>query len=155
MTAGRSARALMSAVILAGLGGWVGGEAAEHPAGLIKYRQFVMQQTEASMGAMTQFMEGKIDFRPAFAEQAAAVAATAKELGSLFPPGSDTGAKTNAKPDVWAQNMRFRGAGMRFAQEAQKLADAAKAGDADGFKAQFQNVVDRCNACHENFRFPL
>ena len=155
MKAPRSWRALASAAAICVFGGGLGADAADDSVGSIKYRQFLMQEAEAGMAAMDLYMKGQIDFRPAFAEQAAAIAATAKDFASLFPPGSDKGAKTNAKPDVWSNTMRFRGAVMRFTQESAQLAAAAKAGDEAGFRAQFQNVVDRCDGCHENFRLRM
>ncbi|MSO89275.1 MAG: cytochrome c [Rhodospirillaceae bacterium] len=155
MTAGRSLGALSGAAALLVLVGGSGADAADEAAGLIKYRQLLMQEAEAGMAAMDLYMKGQIDFKPAFAERAAAIAATARDFASLFPPGSDKGAKTNAKPDVWSNTMRFRGAVVRLTQESAKLAAVAKAGDEAGLKAQFQNVVDRCDGCHENFRLRM
>ncbi|MSO89276.1 MAG: cytochrome c [Rhodospirillaceae bacterium] len=155
MKAPRSWRALAGAAAICVFGGGLGADAADDPAGLIKYRQVLMQQAEATMAGMGVYMNGQIDFKPGFADQALALVATARDLANLFPPGSDKGAPTNAKPDVFANAQMFRGATMRLGQDVTRLAELAKAGDEAGFKAQFVVVVDRCGGCHERFRAPL
>lgn len=83
---------------------------------------------------------------------AAALARWMKQYPSLFPPGSDKGHDTKALPAVWSDSAGFQKAADNFVDAADKLAELAKAGDADGVAAQVKVVGEACGACHKTYR---
>ncbi|MBV9538163.1 MAG: cytochrome c [Acidisphaera sp.] len=78
----------------------------------------------------------------------------AKDIPSLFPPGSDTGRKNRAKPDIWANQAEFKQAAENLSVQATKLAQLATANDKAGFTAQYKVTGDACGSCHTKFRAP-
>ena len=83
---------------------------------------------------------------------AAAMARWMRQFPSQFPPGSDTGHNTKALPAVWSELAGFQKAADTLAEAADKLAQLAKAGDADAMPAQLKAVADACGACHRTYR---
>ena len=60
--------------------------------------------------------------------------------------------KSAALPAVWEQNAKFTELADRLQAETGKLAQAARARDEAGVKAQFGAVGKVCGACHQDFR---
>jgi len=83
---------------------------------------------------------------------AAGLARWMKQFPTQFPPGSDTGHDTKALPAVWSDSAGFQKAADNFVETANKLAELAKAGDADGVAAQVKVVGDACGTCHKTYR---
>jgi cytochrome c556 len=75
-----------------------------------------------------------------------------KQFYTLFPPGSDHGHDTKALPAVWSDSAGFQKAANDLADATAKLAELAKAGDADAMTAQIKVVGDACAACHRTYR---
>lgn len=82
---------------------------------------------------------------------AQAIAKWAPVFPSLFPPGTDKG-ETRALPAIWSDPAGFQKAADALKAAALKLADAAKAGDADAVTADTKELGDTCAACHKSFR---
>jgi cytochrome c556 len=113
------------------------------PEDAVKYRQsslFVMGQHFA-----------RIDAKVA-ADNAEIVAAMAKLPWAGFGPGTDKGAPTKAKPEIWAEQAKFKDAGDKLMAESAKLAAAAKTGNLDALKAAFGATAGTCKACHDAYR---
>jgi len=85
-------------------------------------------------------------------QPAKALARWMQQFPSQFPPGSDTGHDTKALPTVWSDPAGFRKAADTLIEAADKLAQLAKAGDADGVASQVKVVGDACGACHRTYR---
>ena len=83
---------------------------------------------------------------------AKAMARWMKQFPTQFPPGSDKGHDTKALPAVWTDMAGFEKAATDMADAATKLAELAKAGDADGVAAQIKPLGDTCAACHRTYR---
>jgi cytochrome c556 len=86
---------------------------------------------------------------------ASGLARWAKVLPTLFPAGSGEGSVkvfTQAKPLIWTDRPGFEAAAANYAAQADKLALLAKAGDAEGFKAQVAEVSRACDACHAKYK---
>ena len=83
---------------------------------------------------------------------AKAMARWMKQFPSQFPPGSDKGHDTKALPAVWTDRAGFEKAATNLVDELTKLAEFAKAGDADGVANQYKVVGDTCTACHRTYR---
>jgi len=79
----------------------------------------------------------------------------AKVLPTLFPAGTEKGATalpTKARPEIWSDRADFEKAAANYAEQASKLADFARAADADGFGTQLKVVSKACDACHDKFK---
>ena len=72
---------------------------------------------------------------------------------TLFPKGSDQGHNTKALPTIWSRHGGLREVRRRdWRMRPTKMAEFAKAGDADGVAAQIKAVGDGCSACHRTYR---
>jgi cytochrome c556 len=83
---------------------------------------------------------------------AKAMARWIRQFPSHFPKGSEQGHDTKALPAVWTDPAGFRKAANDLAEAADKLAELAKAGDAEAVAAQVKVIGDDCTACHRTFR---
>ena len=123
------------------------------PEDSIRYRQsslFIMGQHFARVGAMAN---GRTPFdAKVAAENAEIVAAMAKLPWAGFGPGTDKGAPTKAKAEIWSEQAKFREAGEKTTAETAKLAAAAKTGNLDALKAAFGATAGSCKACHDAYR---
>ena len=119
----------------------------------IKYRQsalFVMGQHFGRLGAMAQ---GKIPFdAKAAQENADVVAAMAKLPWAGFGPGSEKGAPSKAKDDIWLEPEKFKEHADKLVAESAKLAAATKTGTLEGMKAAFGATANSCKSCHDAYR---
>lgn len=119
----------------------------------IKYRQssfFVLGQHFGRLGAMAN---GKVPFDAKVAqENAELVAMLAKLPGAGFGPGTEKGAPTKAKPEIWAEQAKFQEHAEKMLSETTKLAAAAKTGDVAQLKAAFGPAAQTCKACHDSFK---
>lgn len=118
----------------------------------IKYRQsslFVMSQHFGRVGAMAN---GRAPFDAKLAaDNTEIVAEMAKLPWAGFVAGSDKGA-TKAKPEIWAEQAKFKEGSERLVAESTKLAAAGKSGNLDALKTAFAATADTCKACHDAFR---
>ncbi|HME22446.1 MAG TPA: cytochrome c [Acetobacteraceae bacterium] len=83
---------------------------------------------------------------------AKAMARWMQQFPTQFPKGSEEGHNTKALPAVWTDNEGFRKTANELAEASTKLAELAKAGDADGVAAQVKAMGDICAACHRTYR---
>jgi cytochrome c556 len=79
------------------------------------------------------------------------VATLAKLPWAGFIDGSDTG-DTNAKPEIWTQQDRFRANAVKLQEATVKLAEVARGGNRDAIKAAFGATAETCKSCHDDFR---
>jgi len=120
--------------------------------GPIAGRQAGMLMSGALMGSIKGALDRGDDVKTlGFA--ARSIATWANAIPGLFPAGSDQG-DTEAMPAVWSDRAGFEARAKAYADAAAKLADLAKAGDKDGFAAQFQVVRGTCNECHRVYKKP-
>jgi cytochrome c556 len=100
------------------------------PEDAIKYRQsalFVMGQHFTRMNAMAT---GRAPFdAKVAADNADVVASMAKLPWAAFGPGTDKGGDTKAKPEIWAEQAKFKESSEKLVLESAKLAAAAKTGN--------------------------
>ena len=78
--------------------------------------------------------------------------ATNKMIPEAFPPGTESGAPTRARPEIWTDPEKFKQALAGFQAEIPKLNEAAKAGTVDALQGAFSSVVKGCDGCHNSFR---
>lgn len=82
---------------------------------------------------------------------AKAIARWMKVFPTLFPPGSDKGEHTKAKPDIWSDHADFVKAADKLGAAAAILAKYAHAGDRAKVAAQLRVMGEDCKACHRRF----
>ncbi len=85
-------------------------------------------------------------------DPAKAIARWIRQFPTQFPKGTEEGHNTKALPAVWADPEGFQKAANNLADTATKLAELAKAGDANAVEAQVKVVGEACAACHRTFR---
>lgn len=132
----------------------VGGMAqAQTPAtDVIVTRQAGLDLMSSLVGSVNLAVKANVEVK-SFAGTGSAIAAWAKQMPSLFPPGSDKGSKpTKAKAEIWTNWAAFEKDAATLADAGTKLAELAKANDTAGFTAQLKEVGAACGACHKAFR---
>lgn len=141
-----------AAVALAVAGTFAAVVHAQTPDRQIKYRQGIMQGIGWHMGVLGAMAKGD---RPYDAQVAARSAKFVSELIEMpfdgFGAGSDAGAPTKAKPEIWQQRAKFDNYAKEAQAEAQKLATAAGK-DLNSLKAAVGPTGKACGNCHDDFR---
>ena len=128
---------------------------APKPETLIKWRQSAFQVVAWNSGRIKANLEGDYN-RDQVLRSANVIAAIAGSgLGSLFPPGTETGKgwhDTSAKAELFANPAKVAQRSADFAKEANELLRVASSSDAAAVKTQFGNLQKTCKSCHDDFR---
>jgi cytochrome c556 len=122
------------------------------PETLVKQRQAAMTLQGKYIGPIGAMVNGKIPYN---ADVVARNATYLENLSQMPWDGfheSTKGEKSAARPEIWTEPTKFQEAADRLQAETVKLANAARAKDEAGVKAQFPAVGKACGACHESFR---
>lgn len=128
-------------------------QAQMKPEDAIHYRKAAYTVLLWNWMPMNAMVRGRIPFDAAeFARRADRVAAIAPQLLEGFPAGSDTGAETEAKADIWANLPDFSAKMKDLERESAALAVTAKAGDEAAIKDQFGKTGAACKACHDKYK---
>ncbi len=123
--------------------------AADDPAVL---RQDMMKSVGAATGMSAAMVKGEAPFDARVAHLALRVMnASANGFGALFPEGSETGAETEAKAEIWSDRAGFDAAVAKFRDDTAAVL-APPPADLDAFKAAFGQVTQNCGSCHEKYR---
>jgi cytochrome c556 len=141
--------ALLAAALLAGTA------AADAPRSdaVIGYRQSIFKLILWNYQPMGEMVRGKRAFDAQdFRKRAVRIAFLSQQLGEAFPEGSNSGAMTDALPEIWKQPQDFRAKLGDFQREAKALREAAKTGDQVKVKERFAKTSATCKACHEKYR---
>jgi cytochrome c556 len=119
----------------------------------IKYRQGALTTMAWHFGVLGAMAKGEVPYNKDEAIKRATIVA---EISTLpwegFTPGSDQGAPTKAKPEVWKDPAKFKERQDKLIQEAAKLETVAKSGDEAALKAQVGATGKACGNCHDDFR---
>jgi cytochrome c556 len=125
--------------------------AAQNCPEFIQKRQTLMKKSgdEAKIGAA--MIKGEKPFDAAKVQEIyAAFAEDAKQMPTLFPDCSQTGAKTTAAPAIWERMDDFKAAIAKFTADIK--AAQGTPNDLDALKANFQTIGKNCSNCHQTFR---
>lgn len=137
----------------AGAGYALNAMAQAKPEDVIKYRKAVMNVQAWNMRPMAMMVKGDRPYDAAlFAWYAGVIQQTSNMLPDAFAAGSDKGAETRAKPEIWSEPAKSKAALDRFAADTNALVAAAKAGNLEAVKGPFGAVAKNCGGCHEQFR---
>src|SRR5690349_23318844 len=138
------AAALLSAAVTA---------AAVKPETAIHYRQSVYTMIGWNFMPMVGMIKDKTPWDQAeFAKHAERISQLAPQLLEGFPEGSDKGAETEAKADIWKNMDDFKSKMNDLVRESKTLADVAKAGDEAKTREQFKKTAGACKSCHDKYR---
>jgi len=123
------------------------------PEDVIKYRQSVYKVIGWNFGPMAAMVKGEKPFdKEAFARNAMIVSQMAPLAMEGFAAGSDKGADTKAKPEIWTKSADFKEKMDKMVAETGKLATVARTGSFDEIKKQFGATGGTCKACHDDFK---
>jgi cytochrome c556 len=129
------------------------GADAPKPEKVIAYRQGVYHVMGWNWGPMVDMVKGKRPFDAAeFKLRAERLAYVTKFLDEGFPEGSDKGASTDAKPEIWQNKKDFEAKLADLQRESEALAATAASGDEARMKEQLVKTAGTCKACHEKYR---
>jgi cytochrome c556 len=118
----------------------------------IKYRQGVMSAQGWHMGVLGAMAKGT---RPYDKDVAVRSAKFVDDLIDMpwdgFGPGTESGAPTKAKPEIWKDKAKFD----KYAQDAKALTPklvTAAGTDLAALRGAIGEVGRACNNCHDDFR---
>jgi cytochrome c556 len=127
--------------------------AAIKPEVVIDYRQSAMTMIGWNFGPMAGMAKGKIPFdAKEFAKHADRIAFLAPQVLEGFAKGSDKGAETAAKPDIWANFDDFQSKLNGLIDESKALSEVSKTADEAKMTAQFKKLGEACKACHDKYK---
>jgi cytochrome c556 len=143
---------LALAAVALTLAGAATAQSFQKPEDAIRYRQGAFRVMAAHFGALGAMANNRAPFDAQAAARHGDVLAVVSHLPlNGFVTGSDKG-DTRAKPEIWAEQAKFRAAGDKMTAEVGKLAAAAKTGNLDNIKATFGAAAGTCKACHDEYR---
>lgn len=121
------------------------------PEDVIKYRKSALTVAAWHMRPLGAMVKGQMPFdQSVFLKNAEMVAAISQVVPEGFATGSDKGAETRAKPEIWSDAAGFKKVMDNFQAETAKLVQVARtAKDVDAVRGQFAAVG---KACHDNYR---
>ena len=123
------------------------------PEDAVRYRKSAYTVLLWNWMPMNAMVRGRMPFDAAeFARRAERVAHIAPQLLEGFPAGSESGANTEAKAEIWKEFADFTAKMKDFERESASLASIAKAGDEAAIKEQFGKTGGTCKACHDLYK---
>jgi cytochrome c556 len=126
------------------------------PADVIKVRQEQMKALGADFKIINDSLKTDAPDKAAIAGAGKRIAEQIKGMAALYPAGSgpESGVKTRALPEIWAQAAAFKNAADATIAESAKFALVADAGNLDAVKTGVKALTDSCVGCHMKFRGP-
>jgi len=140
---------LGAAVVVAMMGLGEGRAAAD--VDLIAVRQAAFDMNSGTFLYLRAVVAAKGDVKP-LENPAKGLAKWAALIPSMFPKGTETGDNTKALPEIWSDPAGFQKVAASFGETATKVAEAAKAGDAELVATEVKALGDACGACHKTYR---
>ena len=119
----------------------------------IKYRQSAYTVLVAQFGYMGAVVGGKMPYdAKAFQVRADRSVVLAQILPEVFPAGSDKGAPTEAKPEIWQQQADFKKLLADTQDKLAALAKTAAGGNLEAIKPVFAAAAESCKTCHKKYK---
>ncbi|UTP41033.1 cytochrome c [Phenylobacterium sp. LH3H17] len=120
----------------------------------VALRQSGYKETGKSFKAINDELKKDAPRTKLIAAEAKKVHGFSLAIPKWFPKGSgpESGLKTRAKSDIWAEPAKFAEATKAFQVESQKLRVAARKGDVEAIKLQVKATGGSCGGCHKPFR---
>lgn len=141
-----------AAACAAGSAAWAESGPAK-PEDAIKYRQAVFTAVRWHFGPLAAMAKGQMPYNKDEAvRHADLLAALARMPLEGFGAGTDAGAETKAKAEIWQKQDKFKNGMVQMEKETTKLAEAARTGDLSALKAQVGATGKSCSSCHDDFK---
>jgi cytochrome c556 len=119
----------------------------------IQYRQGVMKAQGWHLGNMAAQVKGDKPYnKDDFSRSATFLSQLMQMPWDGFGPGTERGAPTKAKPEIWLDAAKFKSEGDEAGKAAAALAQAAAGGNMDQIKVAFGATAKACKTCHDEFR---
>jgi cytochrome c556 len=119
----------------------------------IEYRQSALYLLGWNIGPIAMMVKGEIPFDAKTVElRAMRLAQIAPMIAEGFPPDSQTGAPTKAKPEIWQNMDDFKSKAAALEIATTKFTETAKSGDPKLVAAGLGEVGKACKACHDQYR---
>lgn len=124
----------------------------QKPEDAIKYRKAAFTVMATHFGRIGAMASDKAPFDAKVAAENAAIVETMSKLPwAGFVAGSDKG-ETRAKPEIWAEQAKFKKGADDMQAAVAQLNTAAKTGNLDAIKTAFGAAGKSCKACHDAYR---
>ena len=150
---GRLSTWICGACTVVAMSAGIGSASADgHSENVIKYRQAVMSAIGGHTGAIAAVVKGEVEFTGHVQGHADSLAAMAGTIVDMFPEGTESGAETRAKAEIWQDWDEFVEAAQAMEAATATLAEAAAGGDMAAIGAAFGDVGKSCGGCHRPFR---
>ena len=127
---------------------------AQHkPEAVIHYRQSAMTLIGWNFGSLSAMVKGKLAWdAKEFALRSERIAQLAPQIQEGFAKGSDKGAETDAKAEIWANPEDFQSKITDLVNASKALADVAKNSDEAKDKEEFKKLAGTCKSCHDKYK---
>jgi cytochrome c556 len=127
--------------------------AAVKPETAIRYRQSVYTMIGWNFAPLVKMIKGDAPWDAAeFTRHAERIAFLTPQLLEGFPQGSDKGADTEAKPEIWKSMDDFKSKMDELVTQSKALAEVSKTGDEAKTREQFKKTAGACKSCHDKYR---
>lgn len=129
---------------------------AAAPAEVIKARQDQMKALGAEFRVINEALKNSAPDAAAIAVAGKKIAEQIKGTAAFYPAGSgpESGVKTRALAEIWAQPDVYRKAADASVAEAGRFEKTAAGGDLAAIRSGFKALTDSCVSCHDKFRGP-
>jgi cytochrome c556 len=119
---------------------------------LVKQRQAVMTLQGKYFGPLAAMAQGKAPYNADIVRRNAGFLDNLSRMpwDGFDPSTKET--KSNALPEVFSNQAKFREAVSRLENETHKLYELSQKGDEGAVKAQIGALGKACGGCHESFR---
>jgi cytochrome c556 len=146
-------RSILVAAAVAGLAAALPAAAQfAKPEDAVKYRKAAFTVMASHFGRVAAMANGRVPFDARLAAENAEIATAMSRLPFAgFIDGTDKG-DTKAKPEIWAEQDKFKAAASKMQDAMEKLNVAAKAGNVDTLKTAAGAVGQACKGCHDSYR---
>jgi len=147
----RSMTSFRPVLLAAAIGALIAVAGAATSAGApVEERQATMKQVGQTMKEASAFSSAQTPFDAAKVKSLMdGVAANAKKLHGLYPPGSGADPKSGAEPKIWENKADFD---KRLTEMGTLAAAAGKTTSTDTFKPAFSALGATCKSCHDVYR---
>ena len=123
------------------------------PEDAIKYRQSAMYIMNQHFGRIAAMANGRVPYDAKVAlDNAELVAEMARLPWPAYGAGTDKGAPTRAKAEIWSDSAKFKEHNEKLMADTVKLVAAAKTNNLDSIKTAVGPVANNCKSCHDAFR---
>jgi cytochrome c556 len=128
-------------------------QAPDKAAQTIKYRQAALTLLGWNITPIGAMMKGEIPFDARKVElHATRLQQVAPMIVEGFPAGTQTGAPTKAKPEIWSNMDDFEAKAADLEKATAGLVAAARTGDQKQVGQALGAVGNACKACHDQYR---